>query len=74
MAQTDGLFVVRLWDGMDGIWLDITGPLTHPEAYRIWLEKTANGTAKIRYEDIDYYAVLPADTEMLYSGNREMFR
>lgn len=68
------LYIVRLWDGMDGTWIDITGPVPEAEASRIYDEKTANGTVKTTFEDIDYYRIFSADTEMIYSEGLEMFR
>lgn len=66
-------FTLRVWDGMDGCWCDCeTGDkitvLTH------WAERTRNGTEKTKFADIDYYAIFPADTRMLWSGDNEMFR
>lgn len=74
MSDLSDLYVVRLWDGMDGIWMDVTKPVSKAEADRIWNENTKDGTEKIDYKDIDYYRVFPADTTMLYSHDREMFR
>jgi hypothetical protein len=68
------LFVVRLWDGMDGEWMDVSGPVSKEEADKIWNEETKNGTHAASYNDIDYYRVFPADTRMIYSGGNEMFR
>jgi hypothetical protein len=61
----DVLYVVRLWDGMDGMWMDVSEPVTANEAKRIWNEKTQNGTKNIGFSEIDYYAIYPADTKML---------
>jgi hypothetical protein len=64
----DGLYVVRLYDGMDGAWYDITGPVTREEAERIWNKRTCSGTSEISYEnDIDYYRIFPANTKMFYN-------
>lgn len=62
------LFMVRLWDGMDSLWTDVTGPVSHEEAARVWNEKTQNGTQNTTFQDIDYYRVFPADTKMLYGS------
>lgn len=59
------LYVVRLWDGMDGMWMDVSKPMTADEAKKVWNEKTKNGTEKTCFGDIDYYAIYPADTKML---------
>jgi hypothetical protein len=65
--MTERLFVVRLWDGFDGVWMDVCSPKSEEEANRIWNEKTENGTKHTKFADIDYYRVFPADTVMLYS-------
>lgn len=61
------LYVVRLYDGFDHQWIDISEPVSAEEAQRIWNEKTKNGTEKIGFNDIDYYRIFPADTKMLFS-------
>jgi hypothetical protein len=61
------LFIVRLYDGMDNQWIDVSGPVPLEEANKIWLEKTENGTKKIHFDEIDYYKIFPADTKMLFS-------
>ena len=66
--EPEKLFVVRLYDGFDNQWMDITKPLPKAEAQKIWDEKTKNGTEKTNYGDIDYYNIYPADTRMTYSG------
>jgi len=62
----EGRFVVRLYDGFDNRWIDITGPVTRAEADRVWSEKTKGGTEKTTFNDIDYFRIFPADTRMLY--------
>jgi hypothetical protein len=59
-------FIVRLYDGFDYEWMDVSEPVSREEADRIWNEKTKNGTYKTKYDDIDYYKIFPADTQMLY--------
>ena len=61
------LFIVRLYDGFDNQWMDITEPLSRIEADKVRLEKTHNGTKNTKYEHIDYYRIFPADTKMLFS-------
>lgn len=61
------LFIVRLFDGMDGIWIDVSEKVSLAEAERIWNEKTDGGKRKTKYGDIDYYKVFPADTVMHFS-------
>lgn len=58
--------IVRLWDMFDG-WIDISGPLTPAKATALWNEKTGNGTHHTQYSDGDYYAIFPAETQMLYT-------
>jgi hypothetical protein len=38
--------------------------------------KTANGTKAVKFSEIDYYRIFPADTAMVWDGSegREMFR
>jgi hypothetical protein len=62
------LYIVRLYDGFDNQWIDITRPITEEEARAVWNEKTQNGTKNTKYEHIDYYRVFPADTKMLFSN------
>lgn len=60
-------FIVRLYDGFDYEWIDITEPLFLEDARKVWMEHTKNGTEKIKYDHIDYYDIYPEDTVMLYS-------
>lgn len=62
------LFVVRLYDGFDNEWMDVSKPLPREEAQKVWEEKTNGGTKNASYNDIDYYRVFPAHTKMLYSA------
>jgi hypothetical protein len=66
------MFVVRLWDGFDGIWMDVSKPVTKEEADRIWNEKTNNGTERKCFNDIDYYSIFPADTTMLWTSGHSL--
>ena len=63
----DGRYVVRLYDGFDRIWMDVSQPCSETEALATWNEKTSGGTAKTCFNDIDYYRIFPADTRMLFS-------
>jgi hypothetical protein len=63
----DKLFVVRLYDGFDNQWMDVSKPVSKEAAEVILAEKTENGTKNVSYSDIDYYSIFPADTKMLYS-------
>jgi len=65
------LYVVRLYDGFDNEWMDISEPSTYEEAEKLWNERTENGTKNTEFDDIDYYAIYPADTQMLLSVERK---
>ena len=69
-------FVVRVWDGMDGCWTDCTSDIGRDEALRYWAEHTYRGTRHVSYDEIDYYAIFPGGTRMLWDGSegREMHR
>jgi hypothetical protein len=70
-------FVVRVWDGMDGCWSDCTGEVDRDEALRIWADRTNGGTHRVSFREIDYYAIFPSGTRMLWDGadeEGEMFR
>lgn len=71
----DELFVVRLYDGFDHEWMDIGDPMSKAEAENLLAEKTEGGKKSTSYADIDYYAIFPADTTMVFSekGKREVF-
>lgn len=70
MCETD-LFVVRLWDGFDYIWIDVSKPLPRDEAQEIWNEKTDGGSERASFKDTAYYKVFPADTRMLFAADRK---
>ena len=61
------LFIVRLYDGFDNIWIDVSEPVSRTEAEEIWNKETKNGTKNTKFEDLDYYSIFPADTVMMYS-------
>ena len=63
----NGTFIVRLYDGFDNEWIDVSKPLSYEEALEIWSKKTNGGTEKTTYNNIDYYAIFSEDTTMLYS-------
>lgn len=67
-------FVVRLWDGFDGEWMDVTKPLSAEAAMADWMERTDNGERKTGYDDIDYYAIYPTTTKMRFSEGNSMTR
>ena len=58
-------YIVRLYDGFDYVWMDISQPVSYDEALKIWNEETKGGTENTKYDDIDYYKIFPADTIML---------
>ena len=60
------LFIVRFYSGMDGLWVDITEPVSKEEANRVWNDRTENGIKKTCHDHIDYYRIVPADTKMLF--------
>jgi hypothetical protein len=62
------LFVVRLYDGMDNQWIDVSPPASFEDACKVWLKETDGGAKNTSYNDIDYYRVFPADTKMIFSG------
>ena len=63
----DELFVVRLYDGFDNLWIDVSKPVSKIEAEKILNEETAGGTKNTKYEDIDYYCIFSANTKMMFS-------
>ena len=65
-TEAESKFIVRLWDGFDFEWMDITKPISHEEATKVWNERTKDGTKNTEYSDIDYYRIFPADTRMLF--------
>ena len=67
----DSLFVVKLFDGFDFEWIDISDPLPYYKAKEIWDEKTKKGTQKTTFNDIDYYKIFPAEVVMKYSAEAE---
>lgn len=69
MTETkEELFIVRLYDGGEHGWIDISKPVPKDEAQRIWNEHTHNGTRNTAYKDFDYYAIFPAGTKMLFEA------
>ena len=65
--MTEQLFVVRLYDMLDG-WIDLpVAPMPRADADALWNKETGGGTRNTRYADGDYYAIFPADTQMLHT-------
>lgn len=67
-------FVVRLWDGFDGEWMDVSGPCDSEKAKQEWSKRTKGGTENTSYGDIDYYAIYPTTVRMRFSDGRSMTR
>ena len=67
-SSETGLYVVRLYDGFDYEWRDVSDAISWDEALAAWKEKTKDGTQNTRYGDIDYYTIYPSDTRMLHSS------
>lgn len=63
------LYIVRVYDGFDNVWTDISGPLSEADAKALWNEKTEGGKTMTSFNDIDYYRIFPADTRMLFDGS-----
>jgi hypothetical protein len=63
------LYVVRLYDGFDNEWMDVTVPLPYDEALAEWNLRTDDGQKMTKFEDIDYYRIFPSDTRMLFSAD-----
>ena len=67
------LYIVRLWDGFDNEWMDVSEPLPKDEAEKLAGDKnearsgSAAGKREGSYNDIDYYKAFPADTTMIFS-------
>ena len=74
MSEEEKLYIVRLYDGFDNEWMDVSKPVTYKEAEDIWGEKTENGTKETKFDDIDYYKIFPANTVMHFSLEGEMQR
>ena len=62
-------YIVRLYDGFDNLWIDVSKAVPLEEAYTVWMDKTGNGTKTTSFQDIDYYAIFPSDTRMLYASH-----
>ncbi len=67
MEKDKELYIVRLYDGFDNIWIDLCKPVLRKEAEKIWNKKTSNGTKNTTFDDIDYFKVFSADSKMFFS-------
>jgi hypothetical protein len=69
---------VRGLEVIFGCWSDLDEATGVPakKALAVWGVKTLNGTKQVRFDEIDYYRIFPADTRMGWDGSegREMFR
>lgn len=67
LESPSGLYHVRLYDGFDHCWTDVSDPIPWEAALEVWRERTNNGLEKTCYDDIDYYSIFPSDTRMVFS-------
>ena len=65
-------YTVRQWDGMDMCWSDVAVDKTPLAALEEWDRRTKGGTERFRFDQIDYYAIFPAETKMLYDDSSPM--
>lgn len=63
-------YIVRLYDRYDRYWIDVTGPLGKEKADEVWNKETRNGTMNAKVDHGDYYCIFPADTRMMFNGER----
>ena len=69
--KTDAMFMLRVWDGMDGCWCDcFSAAVTAGEALKKWDRSTLSGTKNVSFHEIDYYRIFPADTQMMWDGSK----
>lgn len=62
------LYIVRLYDGFDREWMDVSKPGTYEEAREVWLQETDGGSENAEYDGIaTYYDIFPANTRMIFS-------
>ena len=69
--SADGEYVVRLYDGFDNHWVDVSRPVSREEAFAVWREKTEDGTQKSCFEDIDYFRIFPVDRGNMLRAARD---
>lgn len=68
MKKEEEKFIVRLYDGFDNEWIDISNSISKQEAKELWNTRTKGGIQNTCFDDIDYYEIFPADTQMLFSN------
>jgi hypothetical protein len=73
---SEALWQVRLWDMMDGTWVDVGDPMPRAEAEQNAKDRNEEkyGKPNAGFNDGDYYAVFPSDTKLHWSDGRMMFR
>ena len=64
------LYVVRLYDVFDEIWIDVCEPMSKDKAEKLLAKETNNGKKNVKFDDLTYYKIFPADTKMLYSTDQ----
>lgn len=73
-------WVVRLWDGFDGEWMNVSEPMSQAEAEKLAGDKNERrlgsgaGNRDGHYSEIDYYKAFPANTRMAFSEGRSQTR
>lgn len=74
--MTEELWQVRLWDMMDGTWIDVGDPMPRLDATVDAESRNVekHGKRKAGFDDGDYFAAFPAKSELHWSNGREMFR
>lgn len=78
--MTEQLWVVRLWDGFDGEWMDVSDQMSEAAARKLAGDKNERRSGSNRgkregsYGDIDYYAAFPADRKMTFSDGNSQTR
>jgi hypothetical protein len=74
---TETLWIVRLYDGFDNEWMDVSDPMPEAAAKQLAGDKNENAHGKrdAGYDNIDYYRAFEADTTMVFSrkGKLEVF-
>jgi hypothetical protein len=70
--SAENKYVIRIWEAYERRWYSsifCAGTYTEEKAFEIWLKETHNGTQNSDYGNgtVDYYAIFPANTRMLYS-------
>lgn len=56
-----GIFIVRLYESFDNRWSDATVEGNLEWAFKVWMEKTQEGTTSKDADDISYYRICPME-------------